>query len=160
MKLRKALAALLILPVLLAGCDDDPSGPTDQVYVLQSVQVEGRTGLTLPALLFEGEVNCGGSAPCDFRYQLRRATLALRQNGQYVFSAEYPVRLAVAGNTNEFSEPTFEEGSYTIRGNTITFDAAGDSYLNPTGTLQSGQLTVGVTDPFEFFEDLTLVFAR
>lgn len=159
MKLRNTLAALLLLPALLAGCDDDPSGPTDQIYTLQSVRVEGDS-LALPALLFEGRVNCGASTPCDFRYQLRRATLALRHTGQYSFSAEYPVRLTANGRTDEFSEATFEEGTYTIRGNAVTFDATGDSYLSPTGTLQRGQLTVGVTDPFEFLDDLMLTFGR
>lgn len=159
MTLRKLAASLLLLPLLLTACDDDPSGPTDQIFTLQSVQVEGRT-LAAPALLFEGQVNCGVGLPCDFRYQLRRATLALRANGQYTFSAEYPVRLSYTGNTDEYSEPTFEEGSYTIRGNTITLDAAGESYLSPTGTVQNGQLTVGTADPFEFFDELALTLTR
>lgn len=158
MKLQRLAALLLLSPVLLGACDDS-SGPTDQVFTLQSVQVEGAVR-PAPALLFEGQVNCGVAQPCNFRYQLRRATLALRANGQYSFSAEYPVRLVYSGNTDEYSEPTFEEGSYTIRGSTITFDADGEAYLSPTATLQAGQLTVGVSDPFEFFDSLTLTLAR
>lgn len=162
MRLRSTFAALCLLPALLTACDDDPSGPVDQIYTLQSVQVEGRTGLTPPATLFEGRIaDCGGGTPCDFRYQLRRATLALRQNGQYTFSAEYPLRFAGTGRpTAEFSEATFEDGTYVIRNNTITFNANGDSFLSPTGTLQNSQLIVGVTDPFEFFDDLMLTLSR
>ena len=82
------IGALLLVPALLTGCDDDPSGPTDEIYSLNSVVLEGDT-LNTPAVLYEGPVQFSDGSTAELRYQLRRGTLLLLNNGRYEFSGQY-----------------------------------------------------------------------
>lgn len=155
MKLRSAIATLVLLPVLLAGCQDDPSGPKDEIYSLATVQVGGNN-LTLPAVLFSGPLPCGRPAPCNIRYEARRGTLLLLQNGRYEFSAQYRISTA-GGEFPTFDEGAFEDGTFTVNGNAVTFKATNTNapegqYLASTGTRQNGELSVGIEDPI--FENL------
>lgn len=167
MKLRSTLATLFLLPALLVGCSDDPSGPVDEIYSVQSVTVDGASR-TLPGVLYQGPATCGVGITCDLRYELRRATLLLRVNGRYEFSGSYLVtETSSPPKFSAFSVGAIEDGTYTRSGETITFTATSSSassdasrYLQTPGTLQNGSLSIRILDPL-FEEDIhTYSFSR
>lgn len=144
---------LVALILLLSACGDDPSTPDNEVYRAETVQVDG-AARALPARLYDGPATVGGSTE-NARVEVRRATLILRRDGRYEFSGDYRAELAGSG---EFALGSFEDGRYSRRGDVITFDALSssatfeDRYLNDTGTIRNGMLTVQIADPL--FEDL------
>lgn len=149
-----ALVALLAVPLLLAGCDDDPSAPENEVYRAETVQVSGAMR-GIPAVLYDGPVDFNDGTGEDVRLTVQRATLILGRDGRYEFSGDYRAELAETGT---IPLGAFEDGSYTRSGNTIRFDAFSssalfeDQFLSGTGTIANGVLTVEIIDPF--FEDL------
>lgn len=151
MKLRSlcTLATLLLLPALLNGCDNDPTGPTDRIFTAQSVRINGQgAALPLPTVFFSGPVPCGSGVTCEIRYEVRRATLILRHDGRYEFNGEY--RLSESNNRFPAESPgAFEDGTYRVQGEVVTFTPAASSnvFVQGTGTLQNNVLTVSILDP-------------
>ncbi len=160
MKLRTALATLFLLPALIAGCSDDPSGPVDEIYTMQSVQIGGQAR-AVPAEIFTDNVNYGGGVgTLNSRYSVRAGTLVLRVDGRYSFGADY--RLVTTDNpanpTIDFRQGAFEDGTYTRSATGITFSPApgAQRYLSGTGTLQNEVLTVTILEPL--FEEFSNVY--
>lgn len=161
MKLRNTVTALLLLPFLLVGCDDDPSGPKDEIYTLQTVQVNGTTR-PLPAMLYSGPAIGPGGVSLNIEYQVRQGTLLLFENGRYEFSGSYRLReTSNPPRLEAFNVGAVEFGTYTRTPTNINFrpDNASDQYLASTATLQQGVLTVNVMDPL-FEEEDTYTFGK
>lgn len=162
MKLRflSAVGALLLAPVLLTGCDDDPSGPVDEIYSLTSVVVEGDT-VAAPAVLYDGPVELTDGSTTEIDYQLRRGTLLLLENGRYEFSGYYRYRFPQL-NSEPFTVGAFEDGTYTRTATNITFTPAAGSeqLLGSTATLQNGRLAVAAEDPLFINFSYTLLLDR
>ena len=162
MKLRflHIVGVLLLVPALLTGCDDDPSGPTDEIYSLQSVVLEGDT-LSAPAVLYNGPVRFTDGSSAELRYELRRGTLLLLNNGRYEVSGQYRVEFPQQQNRS-FTQGAFEDGTYTRTATGITFTpaAGSDRILGPTATLQNGIVSVTAEDPLFNNFSYTLRFGR
>lgn len=154
------VGVLLIVPALLTGCDDDPSGPVDEIYSLKSVVVEGDT-LNAPAVLYDGPVQLNDGSTTRIDYQLRRGTLLLFDNGRYEFSGYYRYVFPQL-NSEPFTEGAFEDGTYTRTAAGITFTPAAGSgrFLGSTATLQNGMLSVSAEDPIFNNFSYTLRFSK
>lgn len=136
---RPARVLLLVLPISLAACGDDGTGPDTAAGTYELARIDGEA---VPVVL------CTGAGCADLfgveadtvrilsgRMTLDRGTFTARMTAEY----------AIGGVGASPLPPVETTGTYTVRGDRVTFQPSGASGAETTGTLSGDTLRVSET---------------